>query len=410
MERLTVSSPADFRAGPRPPVRLIVILGSMIAVAPMSIDMYLPSLPTLERVFSADMASVQLTLAAFFVGLALGQLVYGPLSDRLGRKGPLAAGLGLYVLASAGCALAPTIGSLIALRFVQALGGCAGMVISRAMVRDLFEPRMAARVFSYLLLVMGAAPILAPLAGGYLLAAAGWRAIFVLLVAFGLAVLLVSALLLPETRPRQAGGPAASPGRDYAALLADRGFLGYALSGAIAQAGMFAYIAGSPHVFIELYGIPAKTYGWLFGLNAVGIISASQVNRRLLLYWRPDEILGRANVINTALGVVLVAVAWPRSGHLLWLMIPLFGFVASLGFTQPNALACALAGQASRAGTASALYGTIQFAAATVAAALVGAFHDDTARPMAVVIASCSLLALACHYVLVRRGPRPAPA
>jgi DHA1 family bicyclomycin/chloramphenicol resistance-like MFS transporter len=386
----------------RPPIRLVVLLGAMIAVAPMSIDMYLPSLPTLERAFAADVASVQMTLAAFFVGLALGQLVYGPLSDRLGRKPPLCAGLILYVLASAGCALAPNIGSLIGLRFVQALGGCAGMVISRAVVRDLFDPRAAARVYSYLILVMGAAPILAPLAGGYLLAAAGWRAIFGVLVAFGLAVLAAAVLLLPETRPRHA--PASSPWRDYAGLLADRPFMGYALSGGIAQAGMFAYIAGSPHVFIELYGVPVRAYGWLFGLNALGIISASQVNRRLLLRWRPDEILARANVVNAGLGLLLVAASWSRPGHLLWLLVPLFGFVASLGFTQPNALASALAGQGARAGTASALYGMIQFGTATVAATLVGALHDDTARPMAAIIATCSLLALVAHHVLVRRA------
>jgi DHA1 family bicyclomycin/chloramphenicol resistance-like MFS transporter len=381
--------------------RIVLILGSLTALTPLAVDMYLPSLPTLERAFGADQASVQFTLASFFVGLALGQVLYGPITDRFGRKPPLYVGLGLFALASAGCALAPRIEVLVALRFVQALGGCAALVVPRAAVRDLFDPQASARVFSLLLLVMGVAPILAPLAGGYVLALAGWRAIFWTLAAYSLAALAAVAAL-PETRPPTAALATVRPG--YAHLLADRRFLGYALSGGIAMAGMFAYIAGSPFVFIELYGVPSERYGWLFGLNAAGLIAASQLNRRLLAAWRAETVLAWATVAVAGLSLLLFLVAVTGAGGLPGLLVPLFGFVASLGLTQPNAMAGALAGHAERAGSASALYGTLQFSAATVAGSLVGLLHDGTARPMASVIAACGVLALAAHRLLIGRN------
>jgi MFS transporter, DHA1 family, multidrug resistance protein len=393
--------------GPGSVRRLVLILGALIAITPLAVDMYLPSLPTLERVFAADQTSVQFTLAAFFVGLALGQVLYGPVTDRFGRKPPLYVGLGLFALASAGCALAPRIEVLVAFRFVQAIGGCSALVVTRAAVRDLFDPQASARVFSLLLLVMGVAPILAPLAGGYVLALAGWRAIFWSLAGYGLAGLAAVAAL-PETR-----SPGAAPSgltvdgvSGYARLLTDRRFLGYALSGGIAMAGMFAYIAGSPFVFIELYGVPTDKYGWLFGLNSAGLIAASQINRRLLAQWRAETVLAWATAAVAGLSVVLFLVAVTGAGGLPGLLVPLFGFVASLGLTQPNAMAAALAGHPQRAGTASALYGTLQFSAATVAGSLVGLLHDGTARPMAGVIATCGVLALAAHRLLIGRDRR----
>ena len=386
-------------------VRLVLILGALTAFASLSIDMYLPSFPTLEKDLHASSSSVQFSLAAFFVGMAVGQALYGPIADRFGRKRPLYAGISLYVIASLGCAFAPNIETLIALRFVQALGGCAGIVIARAMVRDLFDREASAKVFSLLTLVLGVEPILAPLLGGYVLKVSGWRAIFGILVVFGILCLLAAFFGLRETLPESARHTHASPIlsalRIYGQLLSDRRFNGYAFAGGIVQAGMFAYISGSPFVFIKLYGVPEQAYGWLFGLNAFGLIAASQVNHRLLARWKSDAILSRILLIVAGFGIWLLIMAFTGWGGLWGLLLPLFGFVASLGFSFPNAIAGAMAHQAHRAGSASALLGTIQFGAATIAGSMVGAFHAHSAVPMAVVMAVCGVIALALHRLMV---------
>lgn len=383
-------------------LRLVLILGALSAFAPMSIDMYLPSLPTLAAEFGASTSTTQLTLSAFFIGLAVGQALYGPLADRFGRKPALYVGLTVYAIATVGCAVSRSVESLIAWRFAQALGGCAGVVVARAVVRDLFDQWSSARMLSTMMLVMGAAPMLAPLLGGWLLAVSGWRSIFWVLLAFGLACLVATVAVLPETRPRssQPWG-VASALRDYAWLLGHRRFFGYVLAGGFAQAGMFAYISGSPFVFIDVYGVPAQAYGWLFGLNALGLITASQINARLIRRWGPDRLLARANLANAVFGLLLVAVAWSRSGGLIALLVPLFGYVASLGFSYPNAAAGAMAPFPERAGSASALLGTVQFGIAAIAGAAVGWWHDGTALPMAVVIALCGTSAFAAQRTLV---------
>ena len=389
-----------------PPLSWLLLLGALTAFAPMSIDMYLPSLPAIAAAFATDSAAAQYTLASFFIGLALGQAVYGPLADRYGRKPPLYAGLALYIVASIGCALAPDIATLTVLRFVQAIGGCAGVVIARAVVRDRFDARTSAKIYSLLMLVMGLAPILAPIMGGWILALASWRAIFGVLALFGFATLLLSWRHLPETRPANAigdGGVGAAL-RVYGDLLRDRNFIGYALSGGFALGGMFAYITGSPHVFIELYNVPAQYYGWLFGLNALGLIASSQYNRRLLTHHTADAILRRANRVTVLLGLVLLAVAASGWGGLPILLIPLFGYIASLGFTGPNAMACALAHQGTRAGSASALIGSLQFGVATVSSMLVGLLGGGSALSMAAVIAGCGVLAYGAHRLLVGEG------
>lgn len=387
------------------PVRLVLILGALTAFASLSIDMYLPSFPALEKDLRASSSAVQFSLAAFFIGMALGQALYGPVADRFGRKRPLYVGISLYVLASVGCAMAPNIETLIALRFVQAVGGCAGIVIARAMVRDLFDREASARVFSLLTLVLGVAPILAPLAGGYVLKFFGWRAIFGILVAFGVACLIAAATSLRETLPAEARSQHLHPIRGalrvYGQLLADRRFNGYAFAGGIAQAGMFAYISGSPFVFIKLYGVPEQTYGLLFGLNAFGLIAASQINHRLLARWKSDAILSHILLLVALWGLLLLAMAATGFGGLWGLLPPLFAFVSSLGFSFPNAIAGAMAHQAERAGSASALLGTIQFGAATIAGSLVGALHAHSAVPMAAVMAVCGVVALALHRLLV---------
>lgn len=369
----------------------------------MSIDMYLPALPALERYFATDTASVQHTLASFFIGLAIGQLFYGPLADRYGRKPPLYFGLTLYIAASAGCALAPGIGSLIGLRFLQAVSGCAGMVVARAVVRDLYDYQESARVFSILLMVMGIAPVLAPLAGGYLLAWLGWRSIFWVLALFGVACLLAVKFRLPETLPKDmARIPLSSALANYASLLADRRYLGYALSGGFGQAGMFAYISGSPFVFIDLYGVPAHAYGWLFGLNAAGIIAFTQANRLLLLRYDADRVLGIANLVNFLFCLVLLAMAFTNAVGLIGILVPLFFVVSLRGLTFPNASAGAMAPFPDKAGSASALLGSVQFVIAAIASAAVGILHDGTAVPMAAVITVCGLLAFVTYRWLAR--------
>jgi MFS transporter, DHA1 family, multidrug resistance protein len=387
--------------------KLIVILGALTAFASLSIDMYLPSFPTLERELHANSTTVQFSLAAFFIGLAVGQAVWGPLADRYGRKRPLYIGISVYVIASIGCALAKNIETLIAFRFIQALGGCAGIVIARAMVRDLFDHKTLARVFSLLTLVLGVAPILAPVAGGYILNLFGWRWIFVILTFFGIACLTAAAIgltetLPPEARHRSGGNPIWAALKVYGQLLVDPRFIGYALAGGVAQAGLFAYIANSPFVFIKIYGVKENIYGWFFGFNALGLIVSSQINHRLLSRWTSDQILSRIIVVMTFFSMTLLLMAWTGWGGFWSLIPPLFGFVSCLGFTFPNAIAGALAHQEKRAGSASALLGTIQFSLATVAGSLVGAFHPHSAVPMAAVMALCCVLALTLHRTMVR--------
>ncbi|MBU0808047.1 MULTISPECIES: multidrug effflux MFS transporter [Pseudomonas] len=377
------------------PLRLLLILGSLSAFGPLAIDFYLPSFPALAQAFATDVEHVQLSLAAYFAGLAIGQLVYGPLADRFGRRKPLLFGVLLFSLASLACALAPSLEWLIAARFVQALGGCAGMVVSRAVVRDLCDPINSAKVFSQLMLVMGVAPILAPLAGGLLLSAFGWPSIFICLTLFSLMCLLALAKWLPETLAKDVP-PAPLRGAigEYKRLFANLPFLGYALTGGFAVAGMFAYIAGSPFVFIELYGVPAEHYGVLFGSNALGFILVAQLNAWLVARHGPAYWLGKTVWFYLACGLALLLVALAKPQALWPLLIPLFGCIACLGILLPNASACAMAGQGRHAGSASALLGSLQFVIAASAATMVGVLHDGSAWSVAVVIFACGLLAV----------------
>ena len=372
-------------------LRILLILGALTAFAPLAIDFYLPAFPALARAFATDIEHVQFSLAAYFIGLAIGQLLYGPLADRFGRRGPLLFGVALFALASFACALAPSLDWLIAARFVQALGGCSGMVIARAVVRDLCDPVASARVFSRLMLVMGLAPILAPFAGGLLLAQVGWQAIFVSLGLFASLCLLLVCLYLPETRPRSLPpAPLGGAWRQYQRLLVDRAFIGHALTGGLAIAAMFAYIAGSPFVFIDLYGVPVERYGWLFGSNAAGFILVAQFNSRLLRRRGPGFWVPRAVAVYLCAALALFVAAALQPAALWSLLVPLFCCIATLGLVLPNTSACAMAGQGSHAGSASALLGCLQFAVAALAASLVGALHDGTARPMALVMLVCA--------------------
>jgi len=372
---------------------MVLILGALSAFGPLAIDFYLPAFPAMAQAFATDEKHVQATLAAYFLGLSIGQLAYGPVADRFGRRKPLLFGVALFTLASLACAYAPNLDTLIVARFVQALGGCAGMVLSRAIVSDKCDPVASAKVFSQLMLVMGLAPILAPMLGGVLVNLAGWQSIFLALSLFSAASLLAVSLGLPESlpanMPRQ---PLSGALRQYLRLLTDRVFIGHALTGGIAIAGMFAYIAGSPFVFIKLYGVPAEHYGWLFGTNAAGFILVAQVNARLLAKRGPAFLLVRAVWLYLAAGLVLLGVAALRPAQLWPLLVPLFVCIASLGCIIPNASACAMSGQGARAGSASALMGCLQFSVAAGAASLVGVLHDGSAVPMTLVISLCGAL------------------
>jgi DHA1 family bicyclomycin/chloramphenicol resistance-like MFS transporter len=385
--------------------RLYLLLGALIAFPSLSIDMYLPAFPSIQADFHTDAGSVQRTLAVFSIGFAIGQLFFGPLSDRLGRKTPLIAGIILYIAGTLGILLAPSIEIFTLGRVVQALGGCAAALIGRAMVRDLFHEREAARVFSLLMLIMGLAPILAPLIGGQLLGYFGWQGIFVLLVSFATLSLIAVILTLGETLPpekRETRG-LASVFTVYRDLLSDRRFCGYVLSMACASAGMFAYITGSPFVFIRLHGVPPQLYGFLFGANALGLIASSQINRRLLRRHTDATLLKRALAVTAVAGVVLGLAGLLDIGGLPGLMVPLFVCISSLGFILPNATAAALARSGSHAGSAVALLGGVQFGMAASAAGLVSALENGTALPMCGTIMGLVLAAFAFHRMLAMR-------
>ncbi|MNF37968.1 Bicyclomycin resistance protein [compost metagenome] len=384
-------------------IRTILILGALSAFGPLAIDFYLPAFPAMAAAFGTDEKHVQLTLASYFLGLSIGQLAYGPVADRFGRRIPLLVGVALFTLASLVCAFAPSLEWLIGARFVQALGGCAGMVISRAVVSDKCDAVGSAKVFSQLMLVMGLAPILAPMLGGLLVNLHGWQSIFIALALFSALSALAVALGLPESLPaNQPRQPLSGALRQYGRLLSDKVFLGHALTGGIAIAGMFAYIAGSPFVFIKLYGVPPEHFGWLFGSNAAGFILVAQLNARLLSRRGPAFLLSRTVWIYLTAGLALLAVCSRHTEQLWPVLIPLFICISSLGCIIPNASACAMSGQGAHAGSASAMLGCLQFSVAAGASALVVVLHDGTAVPMAMVISLCGILVVSVA-MLTRR-------
>ena len=383
--------------------RTILILGALSAFGPLAIDFYLPAFPAMALAFGTDEKHVQLTLAAYFLGLSIGQLAYGPVADRFGRRIPLLIGVGLFTAASLACAYAPNLEWLIGAPFIQALGGCAGMVISRAIVSDKCDAVGSAKVFSQLMLVMGLAPILAPMLGGLLVNTTGWQSIFLALTGFSALAGLAVALGLPESMPAHVPRqPLSGALRQYARLVKEPIYLGHALTGGIAIAGMFSYIAGSPFVFIKLYDVPAEHFGWFFGANAAGFILVAQVNARLLAKRGPAFLLARAVWVYLGAGLALLGVSALHTAQLWPLLIPLFVCISSLGCILPNASACAMNGQGARAGSASAMLGCLQFSLAAGAAALVGGLHDGSAMPMAMVISLCAVLVVSVA-MLTRR-------
>ncbi|WP_419254977.1 multidrug effflux MFS transporter [Caulobacter sp. ErkDOM-YI] len=373
------------------PWRLVLLLGALTAFAPMSIDMYLSSLPSIGRSLHAGPDQTQATLAAFFAGMAIGQFIYGPASDRLGRRGPILFGVAVYFLASVACALAPTIEALIAARFVQALGGCAGAVVARAVVRDRFGHADTARVLSLMTLIMGLAPVLAPQLGGLIQLVAGWRGVFWVLAGFGLAIGVWVALGLSESRSAETEAQARSenPFKAFGALLRMRRLVGYGVAGTLNGAVLFTYISGGPDVIMGAYGHSPLAFNIIFAFNAVGIIGASQVNRLLLRRTTPDRVLMRASIASVIFAFLLVGAAWSGLGGQ-WTVLPLlFLALSTYGLMGGNTMAGALSIDPKRAGSTSALMGSASFGSGAIAAWVSGLLHDGTARPMAGVMFAC---------------------
>jgi DHA1 family bicyclomycin/chloramphenicol resistance-like MFS transporter len=407
----TPSAPVAEEA-PAPPSRrerlqLIGVLGALSALGPLSIDLYLPAFPALAADLGSRESSIQLTLTACLAGLALGQAFVGPISDALGRRRPLLIGLGLYVLASVVCALSDSTTALVAGRFLQGLAGAAGIVVARAVVRDLHAGSAAARFFSRLMLVTGLAPILAPVFGSELLRLTSWRGLFWVLTAVGVLLLGLVAVGLRETLPpeRRRDGSIADTARTYRTLATDRIFMGYALSGGLSFAALFAYISGSSFVLQGVYGISPQAYGLLFGLNSLGLTIASQVNGRLVDRVPLRTLLRVGLLITSGGGLLLVVVAATDLGGLVGVSTALFLVASGIGFVMPNSTALALADHPEAAGTASALLGALQFVVGAAAAPLVGVFANGTALPMAVVIAVAGVGGLVALGALARPHP-----
>jgi DHA1 family bicyclomycin/chloramphenicol resistance-like MFS transporter len=387
--------------------RLALILGALTAMGPLAIDTYLPALPRIADDLHTSDALVQVSLSVYFVGIALGQAFYGPLSDRLGRKPALYLGLALFILASVGCALATSVQALIVFRFLQALGGCAPLVVPRAIVRDHFDQRGSVRMLSILMLVMGLAPILSPLVGGQLLGFFGWRSIFWVHAVYGSVWLLAVAVGLRESldiarRQRQRLGAVLAV---YGRLLGDRVFMAHVLVGALIFAGLLAYISGSPFVFIELFHVSPSHFGLYFGVNAIGIMTASQINRWLAQRVDASQILRRVLPVSLVASVALVVNAASGFGGFAGILVPLFVYIAMHGFVMPNTTALAMAPHGAVAGSASALLGSIQFILGALSGTLVGALSNGTAVPLAVVIAGCGAGAFAIQMFGLRRQP-----
>jgi DHA1 family bicyclomycin/chloramphenicol resistance-like MFS transporter len=388
---------------------VILVLGLLSAFGPLSIDMYLPALPSLQRHFHASASQVQLTLTACLIGLALGQALAGPLSDSLGRRRPLLIGVAAFALASLLCAVAPSVALLTAGRLVQGVAGAAGIVLAQAVVRDLYSGTAMLKFFSTLMLVNGAAPILAPTVGSQLLRFTGWQGLFVVLAGIGVLLLAGVYFALPESLPAQRRRSAGigQTARAFRDLAVNRRFLGYAVAGGLGFSAMFAYISGSPFVAEQVYGLSPQAFSLMFGANALGIIAFGQVNGRLVGRVEASGLLRIGLVQCVVGGAALVAVTvaglgfWPMAACL-WVL------VSAMGFVMPSAAALALADQADNAGTASAFLGVTRFLFGALAAPLTGPGTGSVLAqtlPMAVVVAAFGTAALVAYFALAQRAP-----
>ena len=405
---VAAGTPGSERKGARG-TPLIVILGALVAFGPMAVDMYLPSLPTISLDLGATSASVQWTLAVFFIGFCLGMLIYGPLSDRLGRRPVLVVGIAIFVVASFACTVATDVYQLVLFRFVHALGGGAAAVLGRAIVRDLFPPDEAARVLSMMVIVMALAPLLAPTVGGQILVWFGWRTIFGVLAVFGVACLVAVLLWIPESHPVQKraviGYGAAF--RAYGTIFTRRTAIGYMLCGGMAFAGMFAYITGTPFVYIEYFGVAPEHYGLLFGLNVVAMMIGAYINGRLVRRVGIQRMLVYGAAISAAAGIALAILGLSATGGLFGIVLPLLFFLGVIGLLGANCTARLMALFPDNAGAAVATFGAGQFGLGALASLAVSAMHDGTPFAMCVVIGVTGVGTLIARLVLaVENGGR----
>lgn len=383
---------------------MALVLGALASFGPLSIDMYLPALPTLADDLHTTTSLAQLSLTFCLLGLSLGQLLAGPLSDVRGRRKPLMVGLLVYTVASLLCAFSPSIWALIILRFIQGFAGAAGIVISRAIVRDMYSGTELTKFFSLLMLVNGVAPIFAPIAGGQLLRATAWPGVFIVLSLFGVLMLVAVLFGLPETLPahRRSKGGIGNTLRTFRSLASDRMFMGYALSQGLVIAAMFAYISGSPFVIQNIFGASPQMYSMFFAINGLGIIIAGQVTGRLAGKLGEKKLLVSGLVLAMLGGVTLLTMILIGAG-LVAILVPLFFVVSSVGIVSATSFALAMQNQAQAAGSASALLGLLSFIAGGVVAPLVGLGGSGTAVPMGIVIAVADVGAVVCYLLMIRR-------
>jgi MFS transporter, DHA1 family, multidrug resistance protein len=381
-----------------------VLLTAIVGVGALSIDMFLPSLPTIAAVFGTGAATAQLTVTLFLAGLAVSQLVWGPLSDRLGRRRVLLAGLTVYALAGAACAFVPGVRSLIAARVVQALGAGSGPVIARAVVRDLYEPARAARILAAMGTAQALTPILAPVIGGWVHALAGWQAVFLVQAGFGAVFLLTAARVVPETNV-YAGTRATEPaGRRVAVLLGHPRYLAYVAAAALMFGGQFAFITGSSFALIGLLGVSPTTYGLCFAAVATGLMAGNFVSVKIGARFGIDAMLRAGTAIGAAAGIVMASLAWAGVATVASVIVPMFGFAFGLGFVLPNAAAGAIGPFPRMAGLASAVLGFVQLTGSALYAFAVSRFYDGTLRPMTTAVATAGVAAVVI-FSLLSRGP-----
>lgn len=373
----------------------LILMGALTAIGPISIDMYLPAFPAIAQGLNATSSQVERTLAIYLLGMAASQLFYGPLADRYGRKPPLYGALSLYIVASAGCAFAPNIEVLTLCRLAQAMGGAAGLVISRAVVRDHYDTQDAARALSMLMLIMGVAPILAPLLGGQILEIAGWRGIFFTITLAAILLLLtLSRVMVESLKPeRMIMLSWGNILRTYWGLFTHRKFAAYAISGGMGSATMFGYIAASPRLFIEYFEVSPQHYGFLFGINALSLILGSQISARLLKSHRPDKLLPWA--LSAMMTAGLCALLLTISGFITLplLMLCMISFMFCQGFVGPNSAAMALSDQGHRLGSASAMLGTFTISCGALAGFLVSLASTPSPLPLTMIMGGCTTLA-----------------
>ena len=394
---------------PRPSVGLAVLLTTLVALGPLSTDLYLPSLPTLATVFASDVGSVQLTLSVFLAGFACGQIVYGPLSDRYGRRPVLLGGLLLFCVGSLGCVFAHSIDRLILARFVQALGACAGPVIGRAVVRDLWGASESARVIAYMGGAMAIGPLLGPTLGGFLTVLFGWQSNFVLLLLVAVVQLAVVARVLGESNVHR-DPEATTPARmlaNFRRLLADRSYLGYLLTFSFSYSALFAFISASSFVLTGRHGLTPQVYGMCFGIVVAGYLLGSVASGRLVRRLGSDGLLARGACLGAVAGVSMAVLEFSGVHGVAAILAPMFFCTVATGLVMPNAIARALAPYPTMAGSASALMGFVQMTMAAGVGIAVGHSLAAGAQALAVAVALCSLLALLSYLALirVRRAP-----